>query len=348
MQLIMKASKFVLFSTLCWGIFLVWYIRDNMTSHVAPIEFAQPQLQLEEQKLIFPFPEQNKSITPSATKPIVAPVPKTDDSVWKDLSHQLKLDHQANHAQVQNEVRKLLKEQDKFYQILKAAGPYIYFILEQTKAKGLPAEIALIPVIESEFNPHDYSTKGATGLWQFMRGTAKELGIVITSGYDGRKNVTASTKAALAYLNDLGNNFKGNWYLAFAAYNVGEGRVRSAIRRAGTHTFWNLASLPKETRYYIPKLLAVAAIVKNPEKYGVTLPPIQNKPYFAEFKIKNSVELEKIAKISGATLESLKVLNPDYKNGNVQPKNGAYTLLVPLAYAASTKAYLADKIISQQ
>lgn len=340
MQLIMKASKLVIFSALCWGILLVWYIHNNVVPSLVSMEWNISET--ENTESIFPLPEKTEP------KPVIVKPAKSDESVWKDLSTQLKLDHQADHAQVQNEVRKLLKEQDKFYQILKAAGPYIYFILEQTKAKGLPAEIALIPVIESEFNPHDYSTKGATGLWQFMRGTAKELGIVVTSGYDGRKNVAASTKAAMLYLRDLGNNFKGNWYLAFAAYNVGEGRVKSAVRKAGTQTFWNLASLPKETKYYIPKLLAVAAIVKNPEKYGVVLPPVQNQPYFAELKTKKVVDLDKVAKATGASIESLKVLNPDYKSGNVQPKNGAYTLLVPLAYLADASKYLSDNIISPQ
>jgi membrane-bound lytic murein transglycosylase D len=150
----------------------------------------------------------------------------------------------------------------------------------------------------------------------------------------------------MAYLSDLGKMFKGNWYLAIAAYNSGEGKVKSAVRRAGSQTFWNLR-LPKETQLYIPRLLAVAAILKNPEKYGIELPPIQNKPYFEEVKTKKSVDLAKLASASGASLDALKALNPDYKSGHVQPKNGAYALLIPLVHLADAKKYLSNNIISQ-
>ena len=243
------------------------------------------------------------------------------------MGSELNLDHRAQSAQVQAEIRKLLADRGKLYSILKAAAPYIYFIHKQTQKRGLPAEAALIPVIESEFNPDDRSTRGATGLWQLMPGTAHELGIKIRSGYDGRRNVVASTKAALAYLNDLGNNFNGNWYLAFAAYNCGEGAVHSAERRNGSHNFWNL-HLSQETKLYVPKLLAVAAIVKNPKKYGVKLPPVKNEPYFAEVKVNKSMNLAKVAKSSGVSVETLHTLNPDYKHGAV-PTKGA-TLLIPV------------------
>lgn len=334
----MNISKLVLFSTLCWGILLVWYINNNIVPSVVSMEW---NIRDADNENINKINTSNNSI-----KPAIINTNSSDKTVWINLSRQLQLDHHTDKTEVKKEVRKILQEQNKFYQILQAAGPYIYFILEQTKNKGLPAEIALIPIIESEFNPHDYSNKGATGLWQFMRGTAKDLGIIITSGYDGRKNVAASTKAAMAYLNDLGKMFKGNWYLAFAAYNSGEGKVKSAMRRAGSQTFWNLP-LPKETQLYIPRLLAVAAIVKNPEKYGVKLPPIQNKPYFEELKTKKSVDLTKLASATGVPLDALKALNPDYKNGNVQPKNGAYSILVPLDHLEDSKKYLSDNIISQ-
>jgi membrane-bound lytic murein transglycosylase D len=154
---------------------------------------------------------------------------KTVDSFWGNLSSELQLDHKTESKAVQNEIRKLLADQDKLYSILKAAGPYIYFIDQQRKARGLPAELALIPVIESEFNPNDHSSKGATGLWQLMPRTATDLGIKVRSNYDGRRNVLNSTNAALAYFNDLGNTFKGNWLLAIAAYNCGEVRIQLNI-----------------------------------------------------------------------------------------------------------------------
>jgi membrane-bound lytic murein transglycosylase D len=258
--------------------------------------------------------------------------------IWDSLSSELNLDHKQQSVQVQAEIHKLLAEPNKLYSILKAAGPYIYFIHQQTQARGLPAEIALIPVIESEFNPNDKSTKGATGLWQLMPSTATGLGIKVHSGYDGRRNVIASTKGALTYFNDLGNNFKGNWYLAIAAYNCGSGCVQSAERRKNSNDFWDL-KLPKETRLYVPKLLAVAAIVKNPAKYGVQLPPIQNAPFFTELKTKKSLSLQNVAKTSGIDVALLHSLNPDYNHGLVPNKNG-YSLLVPISKASALKTQL--------
>lgn len=261
------------------------------------------------------------------------------DSVWASVRREFKLDHKTQSSQVQAEIRKLLADQEKLYQILQAAAPYIYFIHQQTQARGLPGELALIPFIESEFNPNDHSNKGATGLWQLMSGTAHELGVKVKSGYDGRKNVVASTRAALLYFKDLGRMFKGNWYLAIAAYNCGQVKVQSAERRTGSDSFWNLP-LPKETKYYVPKLLAVAAIIENPEKYGVELPQITNEPYFAELKVTKSVDLATVAKSSGVDLDTLKTLNPDYKQGNDVPKDktNTYSLLVPVDKVPAVKA----------
>jgi membrane-bound lytic murein transglycosylase D len=265
-------------------------------------------------------------------------------SIWSTLSSGFKLDHRTNSTQVKAEIRKLQANQQEFFRILKAAGPYIYFIHTQTQLRGLPSEMALIPVIESEFNPNDYSTQGATGLWQLMSGTARGLGIKVISGYDGRRSVPASTRAALAYLNDLGNYFKGNWYLALAAYNAGQGRVDQAIRRAGSRSFWSLP-VPKETKFYVPKLLAVAAMVANPEKYGVELPPINNQPYFVELKLKKVVNLEQMAKSLGVSIDIMRKLNPDYKTGQVVAKNGVYSFLVPVDKLSTAKLLLAGNIM---
>lgn len=248
------------------------------------------------------------------------------DSIWDSMSRELKLDHQTQTSQVQTEIHRLLADQNKFYQILNAAAPYIYYIHEQTQIRGLPAEIALIPFIESEFNPNDRSNKGALGLWQLMSGTAHELGVKIKSGYDGRRNVVASTKAALAYFKDLGNNFNGNWYLAIAAYNCGQEKVESAKRHAKSESFWNL-HLPRETEYYVPRLLAVAAIIKNPEKYGIQLPHVVDEPYFTEVTIHKPITLNQLAKSSGINIQTLHKLNPDLKHATA-PK--AKTILVPL------------------
>ncbi|MBA2654107.1 MAG: transglycosylase SLT domain-containing protein [Gammaproteobacteria bacterium] len=258
------------------------------------------------------------------------------DDLWRNIVGGFKIDHREESQQVKLEIKRLLADEGKLYSILKASAPYIYFIHQQSKAKGLPSELALIPVIESEYNPNGLSKKGASGLWQLMTGTAHELGVKVKSGYDGRRNVVASTKAALAYFKDLGINFKDNWYLAIAAYNCGQGRVESVERRTGSHNFWNLP-LPKETKYYVPRLLAVAAIIENPEKYGIKLPHIDNHPYFAEVKVKKSVNLKQVAKMSGISIQALKKLNPDYKNDTVIKKNLS-SLLVPIEKVAIVKS----------
>lgn len=308
MHLLTNLSKLLIFAVLVCSLLLVWDGGDVAITNVA-------------------YTNANESANANS-----------DNSIWSSMSREFKLDHKTQSARVQAEIRKLLADQGKLYNILRAAGPYIYFIHQQTKARGLPAEIALIPVIESEFNPNDHSKKGATGLWQLMRGTAHELGVKVKSNYDGRRDVVASTKAALAYFNDLGNDFNGNWYLAIAAYNCGQGKIASVIRRTGSNSFWNLP-LPQETKIYVPKLLAVAAIVKNPKKYGVKLPPITNKPYFTEVKANKPINLTQVAKSSGVSEKTLHTLNPDYNHG-VVPKKGAYTLLVPINKVPAIKANL--------
>lgn len=311
MQLLISSSKFLISAVLSFTLLASWYGGN-----------------LEITALGFPAIE-NSNV----------------DSIWSSISRELKLDHRTESSEVQAEIRKLLADQDKLYSILKAAGPYIYFIHKETKERGLPAEIALIPVIESEFNPNDHSKKGATGLWQLMPKTASELGVKVKSNYDGRRNVMASTKAALAYFSDLGTMFKGDWYLAIAAYNCGQVKVHSVTRRAGSKDFWELKKLPKETRYYVPRLLAVAAIVKNPAKYGVQLPPITNEPYFVEMKAKKSVNLSHVAKSSGINIDTLHALNPDYKHG-VVPAKGA-SLLVPVEKEhAVAKAQIAESVVT--
>src|SRR3990167_3728561 len=256
---------------------------------------------------------------------------QSEDSIWHSISSEFELDHKTQTPSVQAEIRRLVADQDKFYQILKAASPYIYFIHQQTRQRGLPAEIALIPFIESEFNPNDHSNKGALGLWQLMAGTAHELGVKIKSGYDGRRNVIDSTKAALAYFKDLGESFDGNWYLAIAAYNCGQGKVAFAMRRSCSDSFWNLP-LPRETKFYVPRLLAVAAIIENPEKYGMQLPPVTNEPYFVEVKVSKSASLNKVAKTTGISIKTLNKLNPAYRNGVVSKPStkSGNNLLVPV------------------
>jgi membrane-bound lytic murein transglycosylase D len=306
MQMITNLSKYLLLAVLS-GLFLITWNGMN-TQHAAQ-----------------PFGAINGFYSPAQVS-----------SIWRSISSEYKLDHKTQSRQVQAEIRKLLADQNGFNQILKAATPYIYFIYQQTQAYGLPSEIALIPFIESEFNPNDHSNKGALGLWQLMPATARDLGVNVKASYDGRKNIIDSTDAALTYFKDLGNLFKGNWYLAIAAYNSGEGRVLSAKRRVGSEDFFKMP-LPRETQLYVPKLLAVAEIVGNPDKYGIKLPAVGNEPFFTKVEVSKPVTLDKMAESSGANIKTLRKLNPDVKPGmtTTAKKDGTHAVLMPVTQAVS-------------
>lgn len=265
---------------------------------------------------------------------------QTNNSIWRDIVSGFQIDHHASDPRVQKEIHKLLRNPKYFNRVLNNSAPYMYYIYQQTKAYGLPAELAMIPFIESEFSPNDRSYVGALGLWQLMPATARGLGVKVGRGYDGRRNVIASTQAALRYFDYLGKMFHGNWYLAIAAYNSGEGNVLRAERRDGSKDFFKLNHLPRETRLYVPKLLAVAEILSHPEKYGVTLPELKDKPFFMEINIDKPETLSKVAKDTGIQLKTLRKLNPDLKPGVIAPKqkDGEREVLVPFNESSKIKA----------
>lgn len=207
---------------------------------------------------------------------------------------------------------------------------YIHYIVERLEERGMPLELALLPVIESAYNPLAYSRAHAVGLWQFIPSTGRDYNLHQTQWYDGRRDITASTQAAIEYLSKLHEMFNGDWLLALASYNAGEGTVSRAMernRRLGLPTdYWNLP-LPKETQDYVPKLLALSQVIKTPEAYGITLSPIANEPYFDRVEIGGSMELSRLAEMAGIDKGELLRLNPAYKRGITL--DGAQYLLVP-------------------
>ncbi len=213
-------------------------------------------------------------------------------------------------------------------------SPYIHFVVEQLDEKNMPLELALLPVIESSYNPLAYSRSSAAGIWQFIPSTGRHFNLQQTSWYDGRRDIAASTNAAVSYLNRLHDMFNGDWLLALAAYNAGEGTVSRAIERnqkLGLPTdYWNL-QLPKETGEYVPKLLAVSQIVLSPNAYGVALPDVANEPYFEVVEFRQRMQLSSVAKITDIDEDELLLLNPAYKKGVTL--DGPQHLLVPAAMA---------------
>jgi len=265
------------------------------------------------------------------------------DSLWAVLASNFSLNYPIT-PQVQAQIDWYRDHPTELYQLADHATPYLYYIYQRVKAYQLPAEITLLPMIESNYDPFSSSSAGAGGLWQLMPGTAAGLGIRQNWWYDGRRDVTASTKAALDYLDYLQTLFDGNWLLAFAAYNSGAGAVQQAIDRntqAGLPTnFWMLR-LPQQTQIYVPRLLALAAIIKEPTKYGVQLPIVKNQPYLESVDVGSQIELAEAAKLAGLDVATLHRLNPGYKHWATEPK-GKHKLLLPIDVIDDFKLKLAD------
>jgi membrane-bound lytic murein transglycosylase D len=207
---------------------------------------------------------------------------------------------------------------------------YLYYIVEEVEKRGMPMEIALLPAIESAYKPHAYSRARAVGLWQFIPSTGRLYGLKMNWWYDGRRDVIASTQAALDYLQKLHDDF-GDWHLAIAAYNCGEGNVQKAIRRnqrLGKPTDFVHLRLPRETRSYVPQLMAMANIISDPAKYGLQIASIPNQEYFAQVEIDSPVDLGVAAKLLDMPAEDLYFINPGYRQWLTQG-DGPHTILVP-------------------
>jgi membrane-bound lytic murein transglycosylase D len=265
------------------------------------------------------------------------------NDLWKVLRRDMNLDHQADRPEVKAQIQWFLKHPKFISLIANNAKPYLYYVLLQIRQHKLPTELVLLPIIESGYDPFAYSPAGAAGLWQMMPGTASGFGLKQTWWYDGRRDVVASTKAALDYLAYLDNFFNGNWELAIAAYDSGEGSVLTAIRRnvaKGASTdFWSL-HLPQETRAYIPKVLALAEIISHPNKYSIDLPPIPNKPYMTVVDVGTQIDLKTAASLSGMSLESFLKLNPGFNRWATSP-DGPFELVLPIEKVQQFQAKLA-------
>lgn len=220
---------------------------------------------------------------------------------------------------------------------------YLHYIIEEAEKRNMPLELALLPIVESAFDPFAYSHGRAAGPWQFIPSTGRMFGM--NQGYwaDQRRDIIASTDAALTYLQRYAERFDGDWLLALAAYNAGGGTVNKAIRRNKRNNqptdFWSL-KLPKETRAYVPKLIALSQIVKEPEKFGIALHPIANEGYFEIVDTGGQIDLAQAAKLADISMEELYLLNPAFNQWATDP-NGPHRLLIPKSYAEKFRTALA-------
>lgn len=216
-----------------------------------------------------------------------------------------------------------------FNRTLDRGGLYMHFILGEVEKRGMPTEIALLPVIESAFVTKAQSHVGASGLWQFMPATGTQYGLEQTWWYDGRRDVYESTLAALDYLEYL-YKLQGDWSLALASYNWGEGRVKRAVnqaRAAGLDPVYENLRMPDETRNYVPKLLAVRNIINNPESFGLQLKPLSNSAYFTPVAVNQHMDISLAARFAEMTEEDFRLLNPGFNLPVYAHKDGRQMLL---------------------
>ncbi len=239
---------------------------------------------------------------------------------------------------------------DYMQRVLTRSQRYLFWIVEEVERRGMPTELALLPIVESAFDPFAYSHGRAAGLWQIIPGTGKRFGLKQNWWYDGRRDPVASTRAALDYLEKLHADFDGDWLLAVAAYNSGEGNVMRAQRRnreAGKPTdFWNLR-LPVETEAYVPKLLALQQLVGDPARFGVDLPAVANQPYFTVVELSAQIDLALAAELAGVEMDELYALNAGFNRWATDP-DGPMRLQVPVAANERFRSGLAALPESQQ
>jgi membrane-bound lytic murein transglycosylase D len=271
------------------------------------------------------------------------PLSGSYDNLWLKLAEGFKFEVPDN-ARVAKQRNYFLKHPNHLAQVSKRAEPFLYLIIEQIEAKNLPLELALLPVVESTFNPFAYSHSHASGLWQFMPGTGVRFGLTQDWWYDGRRDIYASTDAALTYMDILHKYLDEDWLYALAAYNSGEGRVERAVRANKKHNkpadYWHL-SLPRETQEYVPKLLALVDILRNHKKYGIELPVIANKQVLTYVDTGSQLDLAYAAKLAQLSAAEIQLLNPAFNHWATSP-DGPHRLLIPTEVAAQFSKKLAN------
>jgi membrane-bound lytic murein transglycosylase D len=256
----------------------------------------------------------------------------------------------AEHVNIDREIAWFARHPDYLDRTFRRAERYLFFIVEELEARNMPLELALLPIVESAFNPVALSHARAAGLWQFIPSTGRRYGLEQNHRYDGRRDVVASTRAALDYLQFLANEFDGNWHLAVAAYNSGEMNVARAMKRniaSGRPLDFFSLGLPRETRAYVPKLLAIRRIVAQPEKYGLEFGHIANQPYFAKVELDSPIDLGVAAGLADLAKEDLIALNPAFHRA-VTNADGPGYLLVPIDRAERLREGLAALSPSQR
>jgi membrane-bound lytic murein transglycosylase D len=232
---------------------------------------------------------------------------------------------ELDNALVRRKTREYAANSEYLQRILERSRIYLYHIVEEVEKRGLPTELALLPMVESAFNPMAYSRAKASGLWQFVPGTGKRFELKQNAWYDGRRDIVDSTEAALDYLTALHERY-GDWHLALASYNWGENAVARAIarnRKGGKSTDYSSLRMPAETRHYVPKLQALKNIISEPSKYGIDLAPIPNERYFTTVLTgRPELDVALAARLAEMPVKEFRALNPGFSRTLVRsPKD---------------------------
>jgi len=257
--------------------------------------------------------------------------PEAYDNLWVRIRNQLAFDIPDN-QRVRAQKSWYQNHPEYMQRVTERASPYLYFVVQELEKNHLPIELALLPIVESAYDPFAYSHGRASGMWQFIPGTGKMYGLQSNWWYDGRRDVYYSTQAAIKLLSYLRDRFDGNWLYALAAYNSGEGNVVRAIRqnkKAGKSVdFWSL-KLPSETRAYVPKLLALADMLAHGEATDDIWTPVENEPYFDRVATGGQIDLSLAADLAEISMKDFYEINPAYNQWATAPK-GPHQILLPL------------------
>ncbi len=282
--------------------------------------------------------------TAPANTPKFAMNGHNNTNIWQEITSNLQTaPYTKNKQAIQKEIDWYVNHPQSLLEITQNAKPYIYYITHEVKKRHMPLEVALLPMVESNYNPDTTSSAAASGLWQLMPSTARDLGVSINHWYDGRYDVISSTHAALNYLQHLHGRYH-SWALAFAAYNSGSATVNRAIRCNKRHhraIDYDALPLPKETKRYLPKLLAIATILGHPKRYPIPVKAVNNTPYFAEVNIDKTIAIKKIAELANTKISVINRLNPGFRHDRVISVS---KVLVPTRNKAAFEVNLANYI----
>lgn len=264
------------------------------------------------------------------------------DNVWARLVDRFELPNCADQQVSRNWANWYGDHQAYLDRVMKRAQPWVYFIAEELEARNLPGELALLPIVESAYDPFAYSSGRALGIWQFISSTGKHYGLKQDWWYDGRRDVWSSTHAALDYLVHLNKMFDGDWLLALAGYNSGENRVARRVKKNQDKglpaDFWNIR-LPKETKGYVPKLLGLACLFQNPADYEFELPVAPNHPVISAVEMESQSDLVLISQFSGVSIDILFSLNPGFSRWATSPE-GPWRIVLPVDGANRLQQHL--------